>query len=184
MTGRPELLPDAASSTPRIGVVTAGFCRRAGSSRRGGVADRDRVRRNGQARPFVRLQLPEVVAEAWRIHPTVQDFEAHQAFAWEYRANYDAMPPLLRGRLDESKDTTAADYDAARRIADQAQGGIGRHIRRGRRIAHLLGAGRAAKGIGLDRRSPFQPALDPDGRALRQRSGLCRRWQICRSACR
>ena len=54
----------------------------------------------------------------------MQDFEAHQAFAWEYRANYDAMPPLLRGRLDESKDTTAAEYDAARRIADQARAAL------------------------------------------------------------
>jgi Asp-tRNA(Asn)/Glu-tRNA(Gln) amidotransferase A subunit family amidase len=34
------------------------------------------------------------------------------------------MPPLLRGRLDESKGTTAADYDAARRIADRARAAL------------------------------------------------------------
>ena len=44
------------------------------------------------------LALPEIVAEAWRIHPTLQEFEAHQALAWEYREHYDAMAPLLRGR--------------------------------------------------------------------------------------
>jgi Asp-tRNA(Asn)/Glu-tRNA(Gln) amidotransferase A subunit family amidase len=120
MTGRLELLPDAASSTPRIGVVLQDF---AGEPEAAGAeALRIAIRAAEQAGAPVRaLQLPEVIAEAWRIHPTVQDFEAHQAFAWEYRANYDAMPPLLRGRLDESKDTTAAEYDAARRIADQAR---------------------------------------------------------------
>ena len=51
----------------------------------------------------------------------MQDFEAHQALAWEYRANYDAMPPLLRGRLDESVGTSAADYDEARGIANRAR---------------------------------------------------------------
>ena len=54
----------------------------------------------------------------------MQDFEAHRAFAWEYRVHYDAMPPLLRGRLDESKDITPAAYDAACRIAVQARAAL------------------------------------------------------------
>jgi Asp-tRNA(Asn)/Glu-tRNA(Gln) amidotransferase A subunit family amidase len=70
------------------------------------------------------LKLPEIVAEAWRIHPTVQNFEAHMAFAWEYRTQYDAMPPLLRGRLDESRGTTAAAYDEAREVARRARGAL------------------------------------------------------------
>ena len=28
----------------------------------------------------------------------MQEFEAHQALAWEYRENYDAMAPLLRAQ--------------------------------------------------------------------------------------
>ena len=52
------------------------------------------------------------------------DAEAHRAFAWEYGANYAAMPPLLRGRLDESKGTTPAEYDEARRIADRARAAL------------------------------------------------------------
>ena len=39
------------------------------------------------------LALPEIIAEAWRVHPVIQEFEAHQALAWEYRENYDAMAP-------------------------------------------------------------------------------------------
>jgi Asp-tRNA(Asn)/Glu-tRNA(Gln) amidotransferase A subunit family amidase len=122
MTGRPELLGPA-MRTPRIGVVTQDF---AGAPEAAGAeALRIAIRAVEQEGASARaIQLPEVVAEAWRIHPTVQDFEAHQAFAWEYRANYDAMPPLLRGRLDESKGTTAAEYDAARRVADQARAAL------------------------------------------------------------
>jgi Asp-tRNA(Asn)/Glu-tRNA(Gln) amidotransferase A subunit family amidase len=67
------------------------------------------------------VALPKIVAEAWQIQPTVQQFEAHQAFAWEYRANYDAMPPLLRGRLDDSRHLTPADYDEAQGIASRAR---------------------------------------------------------------
>ena len=123
MTGRPELLPQASSPVPRIGIVTQGF---AGAPEASGVealqvAVKAAVRAGASVRD---LAMPEIVAEAWRIHPVVQEFEAHQAFAWEYRENYDAMAPLLRARLDESKGTTPADYDDARRIARRARGAL------------------------------------------------------------
>ena len=51
----------------------------------------------------------------------MQEFEAHQAFAWEY-GDYAAMEPLLRGRLDDSKGTAPAAYDAA--IASRARRGV------------------------------------------------------------
>jgi Asp-tRNA(Asn)/Glu-tRNA(Gln) amidotransferase A subunit family amidase len=130
MTGRPELLPGVAGSAPRIGVVVQDFAgepEAAGSEAlRIAMAAAERA-----GAPVRALALPEIIAEAWRIHPMVQQFEAHQAFAWEYRVNYDAMPPLLRGRLDESKGTTPAEYDEARRIADLARAalaGIFEHI--------------------------------------------------------
>jgi len=123
MTGRGELLPGAAMPAPRIGIVTQDF---AGEPEAFGAEALEIARRAAErAGASVRAQkLPEIVAEAWRIHPTVQDFEAQMAFAWEYRENYDAMPPLLRGRLDESKGTTAAAYDAARGIADEARAAL------------------------------------------------------------
>ena len=120
MTGRPELKPGAATTAPRIGVVLQDFAGEPEPS--GAEALRIATRAAERAGAAVRaLELPEIAAEAWRIHSTVQNFEAHQAFAWEYRENYDAMPPLLRGRLDESKGTTPAAYDAARRVANQAR---------------------------------------------------------------
>ena len=98
MTGRPELLPEAAMHDAAHRRGDAGFCRRAGGGGRGSAADRGAWRRSAPAHPFARWRLPEIVAEAWRIHPIVQEFEAHQALAWEYRTHHDAMPPLLRGK--------------------------------------------------------------------------------------
>ncbi|MBA7474097.1 hypothetical protein ES707_09445 [subsurface metagenome] len=71
------------------------------------------------------LALPPVFADAWRIHTTVQQFEAHQAFAWEYGQRYDEMAPLLRGRLDETKNITPAEYDEAQAIAAAARAALG-----------------------------------------------------------
>jgi Asp-tRNA(Asn)/Glu-tRNA(Gln) amidotransferase A subunit family amidase len=123
MTGRPELLSGATMQGPRIAVVMQEFAGEPEAA--GGEALRIAALAAERAGASVRaINLPEIVAEAWRIHPTVQDFEAHQAFAWEYRANYAAMPPLLRGRLDESKGTTPAEYDEAREIADRARAAL------------------------------------------------------------
>jgi Asp-tRNA(Asn)/Glu-tRNA(Gln) amidotransferase A subunit family amidase len=120
MTGRPELKPGAAIEMPRIGVVTQDF---AGAPETASAeALRIATRAAERAGASVRARaLPEIAAEAWRIHPVVQEFEAHQALAWEYRTQYDAMPPLLRGRLDESKGTPPAAYDEARGIANRAR---------------------------------------------------------------
>src|SRR6202163_4301600 len=119
MTRRPELLPGATVSAPRIGLVTQEF---AGAPE---AAAEEALRIAGQAAEragasVCALALPEILAEAWRIQPTIQQFEAHQAFAWEYRANYDAMPPLLRERLDKSADIAPTAYDGARATAIQA----------------------------------------------------------------
>jgi Asp-tRNA(Asn)/Glu-tRNA(Gln) amidotransferase A subunit family amidase len=123
MTNRVELLPGAAITSPRIGVVMQEF---AGEPDSAGVeALRIAAAAAERAGASVRaLKLPEIVAEAWRIHPTIQDFEAHHSFAWEYRENYDAMPPLLRGRLDESRDITPTAYDAARAITIRARAAL------------------------------------------------------------
>lgn len=173
MTNRPELVVPSVVPAPRIGVVTQAF---AGAPEPSGAEAVQKASRAAErAGASVReLAMPEIVAEAWRMHPVVQDFEAHQSFAWEYRRNYDAMPPLLRGRLDESKGITAADYDAAMDVALRAAG-AGGCVRRGRRAADAVGARRRARGVIVDRRSPLQPAVDADGRALRQRAGACGR---------
>lgn len=120
ITGRAELLPQAAVSTPLIGIVTQDFAGVPDAT--GAEALRIATAAAERAGASVRtLSPPGIVAEAWRIHPVVQEFEAHQALAWEYRTQYDAMAPRLRGRLDKSKGTTAEAYDEAIRIASKAR---------------------------------------------------------------
>jgi len=120
MTSRPELLLGAATETPRIGVVTQDFAGAPEAS--GGEALRIAVLAAERAGASVRaLSLPDIIAEAWRIHPTLQEFEAHQALAWEYRTQHAAMPPLLRALLDKSVGTPPSDYDAGRSIANRAR---------------------------------------------------------------
>lgn len=120
MTGRSELLLPSDIPTPRIGVVTQDFADAPDAS--GAEALRIAARAAEKAGASVReFELPEIAAEAWRQHSVVQEFEAHQALAWEYRENYEAMAPLLRAKLDETRDTPPAAYDAAIETAHRAR---------------------------------------------------------------
>jgi Asp-tRNA(Asn)/Glu-tRNA(Gln) amidotransferase A subunit family amidase len=146
MTNRPALLPDAATRTPRIGVVMQDFAgapeaagaealRTAGSAaERAGASVRD-------------LALPEIVAEAWRVQPTVQDFEAHQALAWEYNVHHAAMPPLLCAKLDETAGILPPAYDEARGIAKRARDALAEIFADVDVLLTLSAPGAAPKGL-------------------------------------
>ena len=120
VTGRSELLPKDGMTKPRIGVVTQDF---AGAPEpAGGEALRIAIAAAERAGASVRqIKLPEVIAKAWLLHPVIQEFEAHQALAWEYNVRHAAMEPNLRGRLDESKGTTSVAYDEAMCVAARAK---------------------------------------------------------------
>jgi len=146
MTGRLELLGDGAVKAPRIGLLTQDF---AGSPDKEGSTALE-IARGAAERSGARVQvleLPDVVAQAWRIQPIIQNFEAHRAFAWEYRENYDAMPPLLRARLDESRDITVADYDAACAIALRARAALRETFQQVDALLTLSAPGAAPKGL-------------------------------------
>lgn len=124
MTDRPDLLLPATLAAPRIGVVTQDF---AGDvEKESAEALQFAVRAAERAGAGVRrLVLPGIFADAWRIHTIVQQFEAHQALAWEYRERYGEMAPLLRGRLDDTRDVGPAEYDGAQAIAAGARAALG-----------------------------------------------------------
>jgi Asp-tRNA(Asn)/Glu-tRNA(Gln) amidotransferase A subunit family amidase len=145
MTNRPELLTTM-SKAPSIGVVTQDFAD--APDKEGAEALKFAAKAAEKAGASVReLKLPAIVADAWRIHTTVQQFEAHQAFAWEYRENYDSMPPLLRKRLDESRDIAPADYDEARAVARDARVVLCEKFREVDVILALSAPGAAPKGL-------------------------------------
>src|SRR3979490_335581 len=110
MTNRPELLPGAAIKTPHIVLVIQDFAGapEAASAEALRIATIAAERAGASVRTLV---LPEVIAEAWRIHPTIQEFEAHQALAWEYRTHQHVMPPMLRAKLDETGGRRAPPHD-------------------------------------------------------------------------
>src|SRR5581483_3302694 len=119
-----ELLLPATIPAPRIGVATQDFAGEVdqASTEALQIAARAAERAGASVRD---VALPAIFADAWRIHTTVQQFEAHQALAWEYRERYEEMAPLLRGRLDETKDITPAEYDEAQAIATRARAALG-----------------------------------------------------------
>jgi Asp-tRNA(Asn)/Glu-tRNA(Gln) amidotransferase A subunit family amidase len=145
ITNRSELLAPAMAS-PRIGVVTQDF---AGNPEPAGAeALQVAARAAAKAGASVReLKMPDIVAEAWRVHPIIQDFEAHQSFAWEYRENYAAMPPLLRGRLDESRSYTPPQYDSARAVTSKARAALNGVLRDVDVLLAISAPGAAPKGL-------------------------------------
>ena len=146
MTGRSELILRGVGATPRIGVVTQDF---AGAPEpAGGEALRTAIKAAEASGASVRaLELPEVLGDAWRIQPTLQEFEAHQALAWEYRVHYDAMPALLRARLDESVDIAPAAYDEARRVANLARRALNDVFKEVDALLTFSAPGAAPKGL-------------------------------------
>jgi Asp-tRNA(Asn)/Glu-tRNA(Gln) amidotransferase A subunit family amidase len=146
MTERPELAADAMPVALRIGIVTQDF---AGTPEKES-AEALRIAADAAARAGAELRelaLPDIVAQAWRIHPTVQFFEAHQALAWEYRANRDAIPPMLRARLDESAGITPAAYDEASAITVAARAALAETFAQVDVLLTFSAPGAAPKGL-------------------------------------
>jgi Asp-tRNA(Asn)/Glu-tRNA(Gln) amidotransferase A subunit family amidase len=147
ITGRPELLQGSVGKTPRIGVVTQEFAGEPDAS--GAEALQIAAKAAERAGASVRVLKPaDIIADAWRIHPMIQNFEAHQAFAWEYQTQYDAMPPLLRGRLDESRGITPTGYEEARAIAIRARAAVTELFADVDALLTLSAPGAAPKGLG------------------------------------
>jgi Asp-tRNA(Asn)/Glu-tRNA(Gln) amidotransferase A subunit family amidase len=146
MTERPELVLDAAVKAPRIGVVTQDFA--GAPENESAEALRIAAQAAERAGALVRaLTLPDIAGEAWRIQTTIQHFEAHRSFAWEYRENTDAMPKLLQARLDQTRDITPADYDAACAIALRARAALAETFEQVDVLLTFSAPGAAPKGL-------------------------------------
>ncbi len=127
MTGRREFSEIMAATSPRIGVVTQDFAGPVEAAAEQGLATAIKAAERAGA-SVQTVDLPEMVRDAWRIHPIIQDFEAHRALAWEFGERHDEIAPMLRANLDETVGLTPTQYDQARRIG-----------RRGRReLAEVL----------------------------------------------
>ncbi|RXH08593.1 amidase [Bradyrhizobium guangzhouense] len=124
MTGRSEFSGIAPAKSPRIGVVRQEFAEAVEPAAEEGLLTAIKAAEKAGASLQI-IDLPEAVKEAWRIHPIIQDFEAHRALAWEFDQHHDEIAPLLRASLDETVGLTPKEYDDARRVARRGRRELG-----------------------------------------------------------
>jgi Asp-tRNA(Asn)/Glu-tRNA(Gln) amidotransferase A subunit family amidase len=67
------------------------------------------------------IDQPPFLDEADAAHGTINRYEAFRALAYEYDHHRDTLGPAVRKLLDEAAETTADDYDSARRTAKRAR---------------------------------------------------------------
>jgi Asp-tRNA(Asn)/Glu-tRNA(Gln) amidotransferase A subunit family amidase len=114
MTGRSEFAGIGPARAPRIGIVRQEFAGAVEPAADEGLQAAIKAAERAGA-SIKTIDLPEAVQEAWRIHPIIQDFEAHRALAWEFSEHHDEIAPLLRASLDATVGLTPKEYDEARR---------------------------------------------------------------------
>ncbi|TPQ32939.1 amidase [Bradyrhizobium guangdongense] len=124
MTGRSEFSDIAAATSPRIGIVSQDFAGPVEPAAEQGLQAAIKAAERAGA-SVQTIDMPEMVREAWRIHPVIQDFEAHRALAWEFSERHDEIAPLLRASLDATVGLTPKEYDAARRIGRRGRRELG-----------------------------------------------------------
>lgn len=123
MTGRTEF-SGITPRSPRIGLVRQEFAGAVEPAAEEGLLAA--IKAAERAGASVRtIDLPGSVQEAWRIHPIVQDYEAHRALAWEFSERHDEIAPMLRASLDATVGLTPKEYDEARRVSRRGRRELG-----------------------------------------------------------
>ncbi len=120
ITGRHLRVDTASPVPPRIGVLRSKISSEASDDMQAAIEDAARAAESGGAQ-VREVTLPPILEDAWQIHPTVQDYEAALALAFEYDHHRDRLGPKLRELLDRGIGTTVDAYDAARRTTKQAR---------------------------------------------------------------
>lgn len=128
LAGRPEMrLPGDVAETSgaglRIGVLRQDF---AGAPEDESASALDFAIRAAERKgaQFIPVEAPAALSETYRIHAIIQDYEVHRTLAWEYDNHRDLLPPILGAALDETRNITAEEYDAARRITHRGRSSI------------------------------------------------------------
>lgn len=120
ITGRPELAEHRFTKPLRIGVVTQDFAGPVEAA--SDAALRLAASAAERAGATIRvLKLSDIFAEAWQIHPIIQDCEAHRALAWEYATHHDEIAPKLRAKMDETAGIPPSTYHEALAITARAR---------------------------------------------------------------
>jgi Asp-tRNA(Asn)/Glu-tRNA(Gln) amidotransferase A subunit family amidase len=120
ITDRDLRVDRGAPATPRVGLVRTHLWPQASAAMHGAVEAAARAAQAAGA-TVTELALPPILEEAYRVHGTIQDYEAFRALAFEYDRHRDEIAITLREQLDRAAAITAEEYDAARRSATRAR---------------------------------------------------------------
>jgi Asp-tRNA(Asn)/Glu-tRNA(Gln) amidotransferase A subunit family amidase len=120
ITGRDLRIDKSAAVAPRIALVRTHIWNEASGDMQ--IAVETAARAAEKAGANVReVSLPPIMEDAFRIHPTLQNYEAARALAFEYDNHRGQLPKLLRALLDDAGKITSDTYDDARRITKRAR---------------------------------------------------------------
>jgi Asp-tRNA(Asn)/Glu-tRNA(Gln) amidotransferase A subunit family amidase len=120
ITGRDLRIDKAPPAAPRIALVRTHIWQEASEPMRNAVETAARAAEKAGAE-VQDVTLPPIMEDAFRVHPTLQNYEAARALAFEYDRHRDQLPKLLRALLDNANAITAEEYDDARRITKRAR---------------------------------------------------------------
>lgn len=120
VTGRDLRVDSAPPAAPRAGVVRGHLWGEASAAMQSAVETAAANAARAGAR-VAEVSLPPILDEAWRAHPTIQDYEAYRALAFEYDRHRDRIAPITRELLDAGATITTEAYDTARRTTRLAR---------------------------------------------------------------
>ena len=110
----------AAAEAPRFGIVRTNRWPDASAAMQNAVETAVHGAEAAGAR-ICEITLPPVCEDAYRIHSTIQKYQAYRAMAFEYGQWRHVLSPLLRKTIEEGAAVSSAEYDDALRIADNAR---------------------------------------------------------------
>jgi Asp-tRNA(Asn)/Glu-tRNA(Gln) amidotransferase A subunit family amidase len=120
ITGRDLRIDGDDSGTPRIALVRTHIWDEASADMQRAVESAARAAEKAGA-SVKEIALPPLLEEAWRIHGTIQNYEATRALAYEYDHHREQLPKLLGELLEKAANISADAYDDARRVSKRAR---------------------------------------------------------------
>jgi Asp-tRNA(Asn)/Glu-tRNA(Gln) amidotransferase A subunit family amidase len=120
ISGRDLRVDRAKPAAPRLALVRTDIWSQASEPMRTAVETAAREAEKLGAR-VTEVMLPPIFEDAFCAHPTIQDFEAFRALAFEYDRQRERISPILGALLDAAAAITPEAYDDARRTTRRAR---------------------------------------------------------------
>jgi len=124
ITGRDLRVDRTTPAPPRIALLRTHIWDEASAPMQNAVEHAVRMAEKAGAQ-ISELTMPPALVQAFDAHPTIQDYEAFRALAFEFDNHRERLGLLLRTLLEDAAGITADAYDVARRNARRARHALG-----------------------------------------------------------